>query len=209
MSGLRCELLDGFDAGRVRPYADAAYGGFRVGADGDDPDRIARRRASTAGRRQVNAIGRLVRLLPAALLLASCQPPQVLVRAAFLDGALAFVSAKEGDGGNFCWREAAVVDDTLRPAWRFTASGLGECRGLLPLFYGRPPAGARSPAPARPLEPGRLYLFVGDATAQVSGAFALSRAGNGLVVHNVDPDSPAAAALRRRWWASRSGGAGG
>ena len=146
----------------------------------------------------------LRRLAPLLLapLLASCKPPDVRVHAAFVAGALAFVPAKGGDGGNFCWQEAAVVDDSLRPAWRFTAQGTGECKGILPVFYGRVPDGAVAAAPARPLEPGRLYLFVGDATASVSGAFALSRAGKGRIIHNVDPDSPAAAELRRRWWAS-------
>jgi hypothetical protein len=141
-------------------------------------------------------------LLLLAALLASCQPPEVRVHAAFIGQALAFVSAEGGDGGNSCWKDAAVVDDTLRPAWRFTAEGNGECRALLPLFYGRAPDGAESPAPARPLEPGRLYILVGDATASVSGAFALSRVGDGLLAHNVDPESPAAAELRRRWRAS-------
>lgn len=151
----------------------------------------------------------LRRLAPLLLVpwLASCQPPDIRVHAAFIGGALAFVSAKGGDGGNFCWKDAAVVDDGLRPAWRFTASGTGDCGPLLPLFYGRAPAGAEPAAPARPLEPGRLYLVVGDATASVSGAFALSRAGNGRIVHNVDPDSPAAAELRRRWWAKLRAGA--
>ena len=145
---------------------------------------------------------RLAPLLLLAPLLASCKPPNVLVRAAFIEGALAFVSAEGGDGGNFCWKEAVVVDDTLRPAWQFTAPGTGECRGLLPVYYGRAPDGAVAAAPARPLEPGRLYLFLGDATAEVSGAFAISRTGRGRIVHNVDPRSPAAAELRRRWWAS-------
>ena len=139
-------------------------------------------------------------------LLGSCQPPDVRVHAAFIGRALAFVSAKGGDGGSFCWKDATVVDATLRPAWRFTAPGTGECRALLPLFYGRAPDGAETVAAARPLEPGRLYVLVGDATASVSGAFALSRVGKGQLVTNVDPDSPAAAELRRRWWASLRGG---
>jgi len=141
-------------------------------------------------------------------LLGSCQPPEILVHAAFVEGALAFVSAKGGDGGNHCWKDAVVVDDSLKPAWSFTHPGLGECRGVLPIFYGRPPRGGSTAVAPRPLEPGRLYLFVGDATAELSGAFALSRAGRGLVVHNVDPDSPAADALRRRWRASLGGGPG-
>jgi hypothetical protein len=149
-------------------------------------------------------------LLPLLLLapwLASCQPPGIVVHAGFIGGALAFVGADRGElGSGLCWKEAVVVDDTLEPAWRFTAAGTGECRSLLPLVYGRAPEGARTIAPARPPEPGRLYLFIGDATAEISGAFALSRAGNGLVVHNLDPDSPAPAALRRRWRARLQAG---
>ena len=57
------------------------------------------------------------------------------------------------------------------------------------------------------LEPGRLYLLVGAATASVSGAFALTRSGSVWIVHNVDPDSPAAEALRRAWWNRRASGA--
>ena len=149
---------------------------------------------------------RFLRLAPLLLapLLGSCKPPDILVRAAFVEGALAFVSAEGGNGGTLCWSDAAVVDDSLRPAWRFTAPGTGECNGVLPVFYGRAPAGAADDVRARPLEPGRLYLFVGDATATLTGAFAISRAGNGRIVHNVDPDSPAATALLRRWRASRS-----
>jgi hypothetical protein len=150
-----------------------------------------------------------IRLAPLLLapLLGSCQPGDIRVEAAFIGRALAFVAAEGGNGGDgFCWKDATVVDDSLRPAWRFTAPGTGECRSLLPLFYGRPPAGADAGAPARPLEPGRLYLFVGDATANVSGAFILGRSGKGLLIRNVDPGSPAAAELRRRWWAKlRSG----
>jgi hypothetical protein len=134
--------------------------------------------------------------------LGSCQPPEIVVRAAFLGGKLAFVAAEGGEGGGLCWKEGAVVDDRLRPAWRFTAPGTGSCGPLLPLFYGDPPEGSANAGPPRPLEPGRLYLVAGDATATVSGAFALSRSGRGLIVHNVDSDSPAAAELRRRWRAS-------
>jgi hypothetical protein len=134
-------------------------------------------------------------------LLASCQPSELAVRAAFIGNALAFVAADPGDSGAaLCWREGIVVDDGLKPVWRFTGPRTGECGELFPLFYGRAPGGAETAVPAAPLKPGRLYLFIGDATAGVSGAFALARAGSSLIVHNVDPDSPAADALRRRWW---------
>ena len=144
---------------------------------------------------------RLVPLLLAPLL-GSCQPPEILVHAVFLGNALAFVPA-DGDDSALCWKEGLVVDDSLKPSWRFTAAGTGECRSLFPLFYGRPPADADDSEAARSLEPGRLYLFEGNVIGPVSGAFSLSRAGRGLIVHNVDPHSPAAAALRERWWARR------
>jgi hypothetical protein len=144
------------------------------------------------------------RLAPLLLapLLGSCQPPEIVVRAVFLGGALAFVPA-DGDDKALCWKEGLVVDDRLKPSWHFTAAGTGECRSLFPLVYGRAPAGADDLEAPSPLEPGRLYLFEGNVIGPVSGAFALSRAGAGLMVHNVDPDSPAAAALRDRWWTRR------
>jgi hypothetical protein len=140
-------------------------------------------------------------------LLGSCQPPDIIVHAAFIGHALAFVAADPDDAeSGFCWREATVLDDSLQPAWRFEAPGSGACDGLVPLFYGRDLDGAESAAPARRLEPGRLYLVEGDAIASVYGAFALTRTGKGFLVHNVDPQSPAAAALRERWWRSRTPG---
>ncbi|HYJ81466.1 MAG TPA: hypothetical protein VEW26_01305 [Allosphingosinicella sp.] len=146
---------------------------------------------------------RLASLLLAPLL-ASCQPPGMVVRAGFIGDSLAFVSADSGSG--FCWKEAAVVDDRLRPAWRFSGPGTGECRALLPLVYGKAPEGTETGTEAARLEPGRLYLFIGDATAEVSGAFSLTRAGQSTIVHNVDPDSPPAKAIRERWWNSRAAG---
>jgi hypothetical protein len=146
--------------------------------------------------------------LLAAILLASCQPSEVAVRAAFVGGALAFVAADRGDPNPaLCWREAIVVDDRARPAWRFTAPRTGRCAGLFPLFYGRAPAGAETAVPAEPIEPGRLYLFIGDAVAEAHGAFTITRAGSIRSIDDVDPDSPAAADLRRRWLLeSRRGG---
>lgn len=144
----------------------------------------------------------LRRLAPLLLapLLASCQPPQYAVRAVFIGNALAFVAGPGQADATGCWREGTVIDDSLRAVWGFRGSGTGECRNLFPIYYGRPPEGAGTAVPASPLEPGRLYLFVGDATGEVSGAFALSRAGSARIVHHVDPDSPAADALRQRWW---------
>lgn len=145
----------------------------------------------------------LSRFVPLILapLLASCQPPEFAVRAAFFGNALAFVAADPGEADAVgCWREGIVVDDSLRPVWRFDSPGTGQCRGLFPLFYGRAPDGARTAIEASPLEPGRLYLFIGDATASVSGAFSLTRAGRARIVHDIDPDSPAADSIRRRWW---------
>jgi hypothetical protein len=137
-------------------------------------------------------------------LLASCQPPNLTVRAEFRGNALVFVSADSGNSGSgFCWNDATIVDDSLRPVWRFTGPRAGECGNPLPLFYGRAPEGAETAIPASRLEPGRLYLFIGDATAEVAGAFAFTRAGSARIVHNVDPRSPAADALRRRWWKHR------
>ncbi|HEX8061900.1 MAG TPA: hypothetical protein VF535_01660 [Allosphingosinicella sp.] len=134
-------------------------------------------------------------------LIASCQPPGIAVHAVFLGNALAFVAADSSySDSTFCWGEATVVDDRLRPVWRFNGARSGECGKLFPLFYGRAPAGAETAIAASALEPGRLYLFIGDATAEVSGAFALTRAGSARIVHDVDPDSPAAAGLRQSWW---------
>ncbi len=134
-------------------------------------------------------------------LLASCQPPEFAVRAAFSGNVLVFVSADPGGSeATACWREGVVVDDSLRPAWRFAGPGTGECGRFLPIRYGRAPEGTRTVREAARLEPGRLYLFIGDATGEVSGAFALTRAGRARIVHNVDPGSPAAGALRQRWW---------
>jgi hypothetical protein len=149
---------------------------------------------------------RLFASLLVAPLLASCQPPEFEVRAAFIGDALVFIAADGGDpGAESCWSEGTVVDDGLRAVWRFTGPRTGRCGALFPLFYGRAPAGAETAVRPARLEPGRLYLFVGDATAGVSGAFALTRAGTTRLVHNVDPDSPAADSLLERWWRSRAG----
>lgn len=148
----------------------------------------------------------LRRFLPLLLapLLASCQPPNLTVRAEFRGEALVFVSADSGNSGSSsCWGEATIVDDSLRPVWRFTGPRTGECGDLFPLFYGRAPEGSETAIPASRLEPGRLYLFIGDATAEISGAFAFTQAGSARIVHNVDPRSPAAEALQGRWWKHR------
>lgn len=150
----------------------------------------------------------LRRLAPLLLapLLGSCQPRDLAVRAVFIGNALAFVAADPGhSGSSFCWREATVVDDSLRPVWRFTGPRTGQCGGLFPIVYGRAPEGSTTAIPASRLETGRLYLFIGDATAEVGGAFALTRAGDARIVHDVDFRSPAADALRRRWMERSAG----
>jgi hypothetical protein len=148
----------------------------------------------------IDTLRRLAPLLLAPLL-ASCQPPGITVHAAFFGNALAFVAVDPGDSSSvFCWSGGTVIDDRLRPVWQFTGPRTGECGKLFPLYYGQAPEGAVTAVPASPLEPGRLHLFIGDATAEVSGAFAIIEAGSARIVHNVDPDSPAAAELRERWW---------
>jgi peptidoglycan/LPS O-acetylase OafA/YrhL len=164
-----------------------------------------------------DSLGRLMprRVAPLlfAPLLASCQPPDVVVRAGFIGNALAFVATDPGDSSSFfCWSEGTVVDDRLRPVWRFTGPRTGECEEIFPLVYGQAPSGALTQVEAAPLEPGRLYLFIGNATAGIYGAFAFTRAGTTRLVHNVDPDSPAADSLRQRYWrqqTSESPAAGG
>lgn len=134
-------------------------------------------------------------------LLASCQPPEHAARAVFFGNALAFVAADPGESDAAgCWKGGVVVDDTLSPAWRFSGPGTGECRRLFPLFYGRAPEGTETTVPPKRLQTGRLYLLIGDATGEVPAAFALTQAGSARIVHDVDPASPAAAALREAWW---------
>jgi hypothetical protein len=133
-------------------------------------------------------------------LLGSCQPPDILVRAGFIDNALVFVAEDPGDSDSIhCWNEGIVVDDKLQPVWQFGGAH-GDCRKLFPLYYGQAPEGAGTETPAGRLEPGRLYLFIGNAVAATYGSFALTQVGNVTIVHNVDPDSPVAQALRERWW---------
>lgn len=151
--------------------------------------------------------------LASLLLLASCAPPQVLVHAAFIGQALAFVAADPDDSDiELCWEGAVVVDDRAQAAWSVESPGVGDCRPVLPIFYGRTPPGSSASVAARPLEPGRLYLFLGGGSdGDLKGAFAFTRSGSRTIVHNVDPESPAAAELRRRWWArsqdpARAGG---
>ncbi|HEX8572853.1 MAG TPA: hypothetical protein VF759_08885 [Allosphingosinicella sp.] len=150
-------------------------------------------------------MNRAIAALAALFLLASCQAPNILVHAAFVGGALAFVAADPDDSDvRLCLQDAVVVDDRAEPAWEVEAPGLGECRPVLPIIYGRTPEGASAKVAPRRIEPGRLYLFLGGGSdGQLEGAFAFSRAGRRTTVRNVDPESPEARALRSRWWARR------
>lgn len=141
----------------------------------------------------------LLALLLLAPLLAGCPAPDVPAEAAFVNGRLAFVAPNGGEPTG-CWQQGAVIGESLRPAWQFSGPGTGTCGPLFPLIYGDAPAGTHTEVAAAKLEPRRLYLLLGDVTGEVSAAFALSRAGGRTMVRNVDPDSPAAAELRRRWW---------
>lgn len=137
-------------------------------------------------------------------LLSACAPPEIEVHAVFIAGRLAFVAADQDQADSrLCWKDAAVVDDRLQTVWEFTAPGTGECGRILPLHYGRAPAGATTTAGPGRLEPGRLYILIGDATASVDGAFSFIRAGDRVRAHNVDPDSPSATAVREAWWRAR------
>lgn len=148
---------------------------------------------------------RPVLLLLAALapLLGSCQPPTIHAEAVFLDGRLAFVDS-EGDRPTGCWLGGVVIDDRAEPVWRFERDGLGECRALLPLRYGEAPERTRTTIAPRAPEPGRLYIFLGDATGNVEAAFALTRVGGRILVHNVDPEAAFVDEVRRRWWERRA-----
>lgn len=147
----------------------------------------------------IATLRRLAPLLLLAPLLASCQPPGILARAVFIGDSLAFVAADSGDDGMRCWHEAAVVDDGLHPVWQFNGAIAADCRQTFPLYYGRAPGGAETSIEAHKLEPGRLYLLVGNAVAEISSAFAFTQVGDARIVHNIDPDSPVAQALLQRW----------
>jgi len=140
-------------------------------------------------------------LLLLAPLLGSCQRPEIEVRAAFLDDVLVFVAADPGDAdAEGCWTGLTIVDDSARRAWEFSAA---HCDRLFPYRVGTPLSTDRLRR-GLGLETGRLYIVTGETSgsASVSGAFALSRAGDRLIVHNVDPASPAARAVRSRFWQS-------
>ena len=142
------------------------------------------------------------------LLLGSCQGPDIVVEAAFVGNRLAFVAADPGETGDgSCWNGALVVDDRLEPVWQTDSPADGTCRWVLPLIYGRAPPGDSTLVAARRLEPGRLYLFLGD-TSWLVAAFALSRAGDRTIVHNVDPESIPASDLRVRYWRRHKAGHG-
>jgi len=143
-------------------------------------------------------------------LLASCQPPDIHVRAAFIGNALVFIPVDSGDNDSiWCWSEAIVTDGSLRPVWQFDGPRTGDCRTLFPLYYGRAPDGAETAVKPARLEPDRLYVLIGNATAQVFGAFSFTQDGNLWTVHNVDPASPAAESVRQAWWERpRPGGPG-
>ena len=138
-----------------------------------------------------------------AFLLGSCSPPAIIAKAVFLGSALAFVSeGGDDDDLTYCWSEAAVVDDSGRPAWRFSGEFGGGCGKTFPLFYGEAPNGAEVEVPAAKLAPGRLYVLVGRTMAEVDGAFWLTRAGASTVIHNLDPSDSAAQAAREAFWRS-------
>lgn len=137
-------------------------------------------------------------LLP---LIASCTLPDIVAAATFIGDELAFVAADPGDADTeSCWTQAAIIDDALVPVWEFSERRRSEeCGRIFPLFFGQAPAEALATTPPQPLRPGRLYLLIGHATHNVYGAFALIRAGDRSIIHNVDPDSFPASELRRRW----------
>jgi|GEM_PF-4446336 len=134
------------------------------------------------------------------------------VKAAFIDGRLAFVL---GDGAPreppSCLEDLAVSDQRGGIAWAIddVPYGGGEkCSAGFPLLYGQVPLGARETVPARPLRPSELYVISGFGGDPYKGAFALIRDGRRLSVENLDPDSPPALAARDRIDRRRNAAAG-
>lgn len=146
---------------------------------------------------------RLAAAVASASLLGSCQPEEIRALAGFQGTRLTFTAADGEPHG--CWRRAELLDEALGVAWAFEGDGLGDCGPLLPLRYGAAPPRTRDTVPARPLEPGRLYVLLGDATSTVHGGFLLTRTGKRTSIQNFDPNAPAVRAIVERRWRQRDG----
>jgi hypothetical protein len=124
------------------------------------------------------------------------------VRAAFIEGRLAFVA---GDGAPqgppWCLEDFSVIGQQGEIAWAIEDApygGDGKCAAGFPLIYGRSPPSAMETVPERPLRPRELYVIAGYGGDPYRGAFILFRDGRRLSVENLDPDSPEALAAHER-----------
>lgn len=128
--------------------------------------------------------------LAALLALGSCSY-SYLVRAVFIEGALAFVGGDPGRGAP-CLSEFVLLDDRGRSVWHLAwpaDRGADPCRDF-PLVYGRTPAGARAAVAAKPIAQGRLYVVYSD--DGLEGAFRHLVEGRTRRLVNSDPHEPEA-----------------
>ena len=132
---------------------------------------------------------------------ASCSYDFV-VKAAFIDGRLAFVSERGApQEPPWCLEDFAVGSQKGEIAWAIEDTPYGgdeKCAAGFPLLYGRVPPGAKASVAARPLRPRELYVITGYGGDPYVGAFVLTRDGRRLSVENLDPDSPEALAAHDR-----------
>lgn len=128
-----------------------------------------------------------------------------------MDDVLTFVSHEEESevtSAPWCWHYFTIIDDEGKETWAFDAyeayKDAKRCGPNFPLRYGKAPQGAKTETAALPIERGRLYVITGGAGGHLEGAFYTYRAGNRIVVENVDPQSAQVRDIEERHWAIRS-----
>ncbi|WP_158703061.1 hypothetical protein [Allosphingosinicella vermicomposti] len=133
-----------------------------------------------------------------ALLLSACSP-SAPVKAVLVDGRVTFVGDTPDGRKAPCPQSFAILAEDGGPAWRIDQAGPWEgpgCAFRFPATYGQPPAGFAAAQAPQPLEPGRLYVILGD--GGLHGAFSFQKDGADTVIRNVDAGSAQAQEIRRR-----------